>query len=98
MQTAGAGCEAAVRISAGGAARAEESGVGARAGGDGGVSEIAGDAGEHGVGWRSFLAWKIRAGGGSLTELAAREADAFLILEKEWREAKRMANQLRSNC
>ena len=85
MPTAGAGSAEAVRISAGGAARAEASGVGAGAGGDGGVSEVAGDAGEYGVGWRSFLAWKIRAGGGSVTELAARDADAFLTLEKEWR-------------
>ncbi|MBV8843154.1 MAG: hypothetical protein JO307_10130 [Bryobacterales bacterium] len=32
----------------------------------------------------SFFAWKF-AGGADVRELAAREADAFLILEKEWR-------------
>jgi hypothetical protein len=31
-----------------------------------------------------FFAWKF-AGGGSLMEMAAKEADAFLILEGEWR-------------
>lgn len=31
-----------------------------------------------------FFGWKF-AGGGSLEGLAAREADAFLILEGEWR-------------
>ncbi len=31
-----------------------------------------------------FLAWKF-SGGGGLSDLAARDADAFLILEKEWR-------------
>ena len=33
-----------------------------------------------------FFAWKF-AGGGALDELEAREADAFLTLEREWREA-----------
>ncbi len=32
-----------------------------------------------------FFGWKF-GGGGSLDELAAKEADAFLILEGEWRE------------
>ena len=31
-----------------------------------------------------FLGWKF-AGGGSLEGMAAKEADAFLILEGEWR-------------
>ena len=31
-----------------------------------------------------FFGWKF-AGGGSLDELPAKEADAFLILEGEWR-------------
>jgi hypothetical protein len=31
-----------------------------------------------------FLGWKF-GGGGSLDELRAKEADAFLILEGEWR-------------
>ena len=31
-----------------------------------------------------FYGWKF-AGGGSLAELRAKEADAFLILEGEWR-------------
>ena len=31
-----------------------------------------------------FLGWKF-AGGGSLNEVPAKEADAFLILEGEWR-------------
>jgi hypothetical protein len=31
-----------------------------------------------------FLGWKF-AGGGSLAELAAKEADAFIALEGEWR-------------
>ena len=44
MPTAGAGCAKTMRVSGGGTARAEEAGVGAGAGGDGGVSEIAGDA------------------------------------------------------
>lgn len=30
-----------------------------------------------------FFAWKF-SGGGDAMELTAREADAFLILEKEW--------------
>jgi hypothetical protein len=33
-----------------------------------------------------FFAWKL-TGGGSATEMPAREADALLMLEKEWREA-----------
>jgi hypothetical protein len=31
-----------------------------------------------------FFAWKF-AGGGALDALGARESDAFLILEREWR-------------
>lgn len=31
-----------------------------------------------------FFAWKF-SGGGGLMELPARDADAFLTLEKEWR-------------
>jgi hypothetical protein len=31
-----------------------------------------------------FFTWKF-SGGGALWDLAARDADAFLILEKEWR-------------
>ena len=31
-----------------------------------------------------FLGWKF-AGGGSLNEVPAKDADAFLILEGEWR-------------
>jgi hypothetical protein len=31
-----------------------------------------------------FYGWKF-AGGGSLAELPAKDADAFLILESEWR-------------
>jgi hypothetical protein len=33
-----------------------------------------------------FFVWKF-AGGGRLDELAARDAEAFMTLEKEWREA-----------
>jgi hypothetical protein len=33
-----------------------------------------------------FLTWKF-GGGGRLEEMEARDADAFLILEREWREA-----------
>jgi len=33
-----------------------------------------------------FLMWKL-AGSGDLLTLAARDADAYLTLEKEWREA-----------
>jgi len=33
-----------------------------------------------------FFAWKF-AGGGRLEELTARDADAFVTLEKEWRDA-----------
>ncbi len=41
----------------------------------------------HSVEWlERFLAWKF-AGGGALDELEAREADAILTLEREWREA-----------
>jgi hypothetical protein len=37
------------------------------------------------VAWvEMFLAWKF-SGGGALHDLVARDADAFLILEKEWR-------------
>lgn len=32
----------------------------------------------------TFLTWKF-SGGGALNELRARDADAFLILEREWR-------------
>ena len=49
MQTAGAGCEAPVRISGGGKARAEKARVGAGTGVIGRVSEIVGDSGERGV-------------------------------------------------
>jgi len=39
------------------------------------------------VAWlEQFFAWKF-SGGGKLSELPARDADAFLTLEKEWREA-----------
>jgi hypothetical protein len=39
------------------------------------------------VGWlEHFFAWKF-SGGGDLRGLPARDADAFLTLEKEWREA-----------
>lgn len=33
-----------------------------------------------------FFVWKL-AGGGDLMPLRAREADAYVTLEKEWREA-----------
>jgi len=37
------------------------------------------------VAWlEKFFGWKF-AGGGSLKELPAKDADAFLILEGEWR-------------
>ena len=32
-----------------------------------------------------FFAWKLMGGGG-MTEMPARQADALLMLEKEWRE------------
>jgi hypothetical protein len=35
-----------------------------------------------------FLTWKF-AGGREIEELAARDADAFLILEREWRDGQR---------
>jgi hypothetical protein len=39
------------------------------------------------VAWlEKYFAWKF-SGGGELSELPARDADAFLTLEKEWREA-----------
>jgi hypothetical protein len=49
MQKAGPGIETAMRVAAGGPARAAEAGVGARAVGDGGVSQVAGDAAESRV-------------------------------------------------
>src|SRR5262249_44910441 len=35
-------------------------------------------------GLEKFFAWKL-GGGGSIEKLAARDTDAFLILEREWR-------------
>ena len=38
------------------------------------------------VAWiEKFFAWRL-GGGKAIEELAARDADAFLILEREWRD------------
>lgn len=39
-----------------------------------------------------YLAWRA-GGGGSLTEMPARTAEAFLILEQEWREESEHAQE-----
>jgi len=46
MQAGGPGIQTKMRVAAGGAARGAEAGVGPRTRGDGGVSEIAGNAAE----------------------------------------------------
>ena len=40
-----------------------------------------------------FLMWKL-AGGGDLLAMAARDAEAYVTLEKEWREARNGNGQL----
>ena len=54
MQAAGVGSPAEMRVAAGGVARGEAAGVGSRASGGGGVSEVAGDAAEYRVGGAVF--------------------------------------------
>jgi len=38
------------------------------------------------AGWVEIFFARKLAGGGSLTDMPARQADALLLLEKEWRE------------
>jgi hypothetical protein len=54
MPTARAGRDATVRMDSGGAARAAESGVGARAGVDGRMSAVIGDVRKHWLGGMVF--------------------------------------------
>ena len=85
MQTAGAGGAKAVRVSSGGAARNGESGVGSRKGCDGGVSDVFCHAGERGVHGEIFRMEGSVWGQVGASELTAREAEAFVMLEQEWR-------------
>ena len=91
MQTAGAGSAEAVRVSAGGAARGEEV-VWAR--GRVATEECPKSlVTPRSFEWiEKFLTWKFAGGGGSWTNWPARDADAFLILEREWRNGERQVH------
>ena len=75
-----------MRVDSGGAARAAASGVGARARVDGRMPEVMGDTGK--LGWVEWFFASKSFGRNELGALPAKEADAMLTLEKEWREAR----------